>query len=149
MKKILILALVAMSAHTLWADDYNYLTVAYNSVEQSITLSTVQKITFEDSNCVVTTTEGNYSFPLSQMEKMTFTADPTAIEALPLQSENMKCLNGQLTLGQTGLLRIYNASGALIRVAQVSQKGTTVSLASLPSGLYIVTLGGQTIKVKK
>ena len=87
MKKILLSALVALSAQSIWADEYNYLTVAYNSVEQSIALGTVKKITFQGGNCVVSTTEGEFSYPLSQMEKMRFTADPTAIERLPLQAE--------------------------------------------------------------
>ena len=149
MKKILLSALVALSAYSVWADEYNYLTVAYNNVEQSITLSTIQKITFQGGNCVVTTTEGDFSYPLSQMEKMRFTADPTAIERLPLQAEGLKCMDGNLTVGQKGLLRIYNASGSLIRVANVSKAGSVVNLNTLPKGVYIVRMGEKTIKVSK
>lgn len=149
MKKILLSALVALSAHSIWADEYNYLTVAYNNVEQSITLSTVQKITFQNGNCVVSTTEGDFSYPLSQMEKMKFTADPTAIERLPLQTEGLKCADGILTVGQKGLLHIYNANGALIRMANVAQAGSVVNLKSLPKGVYIVRMGETTIKISK
>ncbi len=147
MKKILLSALVALSSQSIWADEYNYLTVAYNSVEQSISLSTVQKITFQNGNCVVSTTDGQFTYPLSQMEKMRFTVDPTAIERMPQQAEGMKCMNGRLTVGQKGLLHVYNASGALVRVANVANAGATVDLRSLPSGIYFVSMGGKTIKV--
>ncbi|MCR5433080.1 MAG: T9SS type A sorting domain-containing protein [Bacteroidaceae bacterium] len=148
MKKLFLSALVALSAHTVWADDYNYLTVAYNSVEQSIALGTVQKITFENGNCVVSTTDGQFTYPLSQMEKMRFTADPTAIKSLPSTSKSLAFANGLLTLGRPGTLRIYNAGGSLIRLAEVDKNGTA-DLRSLPKGLYIISLGDETIKIKK
>ncbi len=149
MKKILLSALVALSAQSIWADEYNYLTVAYNSVEQSIALGTVKKITFQGGNCVVSTTEGEFSYPLSQMEKMRFTADPTAIERLPLQAEGLKCMGNSLTVGQKGLLHIYNTSGALVRVANVAQAGSVINLGILPKGVYIVRMGDKTIKVSR
>lgn len=149
MKKILLSALVALSAQSIWADEYNYLTVAYNSVEQSIALGTVKKITFQGGNCVVSTTEGEFSYPLSQMEKMRFTADPTAIERLPLQAEGLKCMGTALTVGQKGLLHIYNTSGALVRVANVAQAGSVINLGILPKGVYIVRMGDKTIKVSR
>ena len=148
MKKIILSGLVALFAHSAWADDYNYLTVAYNSVEQSIALGTVQKITFEDGNCVVSTTDGKFTYPLSQMEKMKFTVDPTAIKLLPEASKNVSFANGLLTLGRQGTLRIYNSGGALVRLAEVKKNGTA-DLRSLPQGLYIITLGDETIKIKK
>jgi hypothetical protein len=148
MKKLFLSALVALSAHTVWADEYNYLTVAYNSVEQSIALGTVQKITFENGNCVVSTTDGKFTYPLSQMEKMKFTVDPTAIKSLPEASKSLAFANGLLTLGRQGTLRIYNAGGALVRLAEVKKNGTA-DLRSLPKGLYIISLGEETIKIKK
>ena len=149
MKKVLF-SLVLMAAGTLQiqAQDYNYLTVAYNSVEQSISLGTVKKITFADGNCVVNTTEGDFSYPLSQMEKMTFTKDPTAIKSLPGSSKNLTFKKGLLNVKGNGTLSIYNASGALIRMAEVKKNGTA-DLRSLPSGLYIISLGEETIKIKK
>jgi len=149
MKKMVICAaLLAACTQGIKADDYNYLTVAYNSIEQSITLSTVQKITFSASEVIVATTEGNVTFPLSQMEKMTFTADPTAIEKLPEASDNLHFENGHLLTG-SGLIRVYNAGGALIRLANVTEKNGSVDISTLPSGLYIISQGKETIKIKK
>lgn len=149
MKRMVICAaLLAASTQGIKADDYNYLTVAYNNIEQSITLSTVQKITFSTTNVIVATTEGNVTFPLNQMEKMTFTAEPTAIEKLPEKSANLRFENGKLKAG-TGMLRVYNAGGALIRIADVKEKQGNIDLGSLPAGLYIVSQGNETIKIKK
>jgi len=122
--------------------------VAYNNIEQSITLSKVQKITFSASEVIVATTEGNVTFPLNQMEKMTFTADPTAIEKLPETTDNLRFENGRLQTGN-GILRVYNAGGALIHIANVTEKKGSVDFSTLPAGLYIVSQGKETIKIKK
>ena len=140
--------LLAAAWQTSKADDLNYLTVAYNKVEKSITLSTVQKITFNSTEVLVTTTEGVVTFPLSEMEKMTFTAEPTAIEKLPEVSDNLRFENGRLQTG-TGILRVYNTGGALIQIANVKEEHGSVNLEGLPKGLYIVSQGKETIKIKK
>lgn len=149
MKRMTIMALLLSAAwQTTKADDLNYLTVAYNKIEQSITLSTVQKITFNSTQVLVTTTEGVVTFPLSEMEKMTFTAERTAIERLPEKSDNLHFENGKLQTG-SGILRIYNAGGALIQIADVKEGQGAISLEGLPEGLYIVSQGKETIKIKK
>ncbi len=147
-KKILLgLGLMVASLSSI-ADDLNYLTVAYSDVEQSIELSTIQKITFEDSNAVIYTTGDTYTYPLSEMQKMTFTAEATAIKALPTESENMKFNKGQLLVSGNGTLRVYNAAGALVSIAKIEKK-SNVNLSGLKSGLYIISLGDQTIKINK
>lgn len=81
MKKFILMALLAVGtmAH---AEDYKYLTVGYNSEEQSIDLGTIQKITFENGQMVVVTSEGNVSFTQSELEKMFFSTTATAIEGI-------------------------------------------------------------------
>ena len=149
MKRMTIMALLLAAAwQTTKADDLNYLTVAYNKVEQSITLSTVQKITFNSTQVLVTTTEGVVTFPLSEMEKMTFTAEKTAIERLPETSDNLRFENGRLQAG-TGILRVYNTGGALVRIADIKEKHGSINLDGLPEGLYVVSQGKETIKIKK
>ena len=81
-KKFLLGSVLMAASLSSTADDLNYLTVAYNNVEQSIELSTVQKITFEEGNAVVYTTGETYTYPLSEMQKMTFTQDPNAIKSI-------------------------------------------------------------------
>ena len=81
MKKYFLLAVMMMACTTMWADKYNYLTVSASG-DEFISLPTIQKITFANGNCVVTTTSGEYTYPLSEIKKMYFSVeDPTAIEA--------------------------------------------------------------------
>ena len=52
--KHLLLTILMMASTTSWADNYNYLTVS-STGENYISLPTIQKITFADGNCIVTT----------------------------------------------------------------------------------------------
>jgi len=147
-KKTILGVLLAASSMTAMADDYQYLTVAYNSIEQSIELATIQKITFEDTNVVVYTSEGQVTFPQDEMEKMFFSITATAIESLPQQSESLKVSNGVLNVTGNGLLHIYGSNGTLQRMAKIDGSAN-ISLSNLPKGVYIVNIGKQTIKVTK
>lgn len=148
MKKYVLAAMMMMACATTWADKYNFLTVSTTG-EEYISLPAIQKITFADGNCVVTTTTGDYTYPLSEIRKMYFSVDdPTAIEALPQETENLQYKDGKLKVNGDGMLRIYSSNGALVQMANV-KKGANISLASLQSGLYIVSMGDKTIKVTK
>ncbi|MBO7067588.1 MAG: T9SS type A sorting domain-containing protein [Bacteroidaceae bacterium] len=147
-KKHFFVAILMMASIAMWADKYNYLTVSSSS-EESISLPTIQKITFADGNCIVTTTGGNYTYPLSEIKKMYFSVeDPDAIEALPSEAENLQYKNGNLKVDGDGMLRIYSANGALVQMASV-KKGANINLSNLKSGLYIVNMGNKTIKLTK
>lgn len=146
--KHLLVAVLLMASTTMWADKYNFLTIS-STGEDYISLPTIQKITFSDGNCVVTTTDGNYTYPLSEIKKMYFSVDdPDAIKALPGEAENLQYKNGILKVDGNGMLRIYSANGALVQLANV-KKGANVNLSNLKSGLYIVNMGDKTIKLTK
>lgn len=146
--KHLLMAILLMASTTMWADKYNFLTVS-STGEEYISLPTIQKITFSDGNCVVTTTNGDYTYPLNEIKKMYFSVDdPTAIEALPQEAENLKYKNGKLKVEGDGMLRIYSSNGALVQLANV-KKGANINLSNLKSGLYIVNMGDKTIKITK
>lgn len=87
MKKLIIMAMLAIGT-TAFAEDYKYLTMAYNSVEKSIELATVQKITFENGQVVVATSEGQQTFPQSQMEKMFFSQTATSIKEVSTDADD-------------------------------------------------------------
>lgn len=141
-------ALLLMACTTMLADGFKYLTITYNGTEKNISLPIVKKIFFQDGNVVVTTTEGEYTYPISIMERITFTESADAIKALPEQAENLTYENGTLSIKGNGLMSIYNTNGALISVANVKE-GANVSLEGLPTGIYIVRMGDKAIKVKK
>lgn len=146
--KTFLAALLLMASTNLMADDYKYLTLTYCGAEQSLPLPVVQRITFENGYVVVTTTEGTHSYPIYNLDKITFTEDATAIEALPEQEENLTYKNGTLAIKGDGMLRVYNSSGALVSIAQVKE-GANVSFDNLPAGVYVVRMGNKTIKVRK
>lgn len=149
MKKVLILVAALLCAAPIVADEYNYLTVTCTNAEQSISLPTVQKITFADGNAVVTASDGQtYIYPLTELQKMTFTANPTAIKALPTQEKGLSYKGGTLKVTGTGVLRIYNSAGALLQIAHVKD-AANINLSALPKGVYVVNMGQKTIKVKK
>lgn len=148
MRKYVLAAMMMMACATTWADKYNFLTVSTTG-EEYISLPAIQKITFADGNCVVTTTTGDYTYPLSEIRKMYFSLDdPTAIEALPQEAENLQYRDGKLKVDGDGMLRIYSSDGAMVRMANV-KKGANISLDSLKPGLYIVNMGDKTIKLTK
>lgn len=149
MKRLFLSFILLTSAVFMMAEDFKYMNVASNGAEESITLSTVQKITFTDTQVIVHTSEGEMAFPLSEMEKMSFSATADAIDLLPIQTESLQFLQGQLVTTGKGLLRIYNANGMLMQVANISQEKAIISLENLPSGMYIVCLGKQSIKLSK
>lgn len=149
MKKALLFAALLLCIVSASADEKKYLTVAYSDVEESLILATVKKITFDASSTIITTTEGEKTYPLSEMKRITFTVDPTAINAMKEESENMKMVNGQLVVSGKGILHIYNASGQLIGLTNVDGDNKTVNLNGLQKGVYIVNLGNQTIKIQK
>jgi len=150
MKRLFLSFVLLTSAVFMMAEDLKYLNVESNGgTEESIELSTVQKITFTDTQVIVHTNTGEMAFPLSEMEKMSFTATSNAIDVLPLQTEGLQFLQGRLITSGKGLLRIYNANGMLMQVANISQEKAVISLENLPSGMYIVCLGKQSIKLSK
>lgn len=141
-------ALMAAMSATMMADTYEYLTASYNEVEQSFSLASIKKITFEGDQIVVYTTEGEVRLPQEEISKMYFTSTPTAIESMAEQSKGLQMQDGKLTATGKGMLHIYNSNGTLLQMAQVN--GTmNISLSELPKGVYIVNLGKETIKVAK
>lgn len=144
----LLAALLLLACTSMLADNFKYLTISYNGTEQNISLPIVQKITFQNGYVVVTTTEGENSYPISVMERITFTESADAIKALPEQAEDMTYENGTLAIKGNGLMRVYNTSGALVSIANIKE-GANISLDGLPTGVYIVRMGDKAIKIKK
>ncbi len=147
MRKLTLLLLTTFTLMA-FADDYRYLTAVYDDVEQSFKLATVQKITFEQGNVVIATSQGTTSIPQASMQKMFFDAQPTAVEALPEASQSLTLNGTTLSATGQGLLCVYNTAGQLVSIAQVDGQAS-LSLASLPKGVYIISLAGETIKVSK
>ena len=105
MKKFIVMAMLTIGT-TVFADDYKYLTVGYNSTEKSIELTTIQKITFENNQMVVATSDGEQTFPQAQLEKMFFSQTATGVKEV--QSSEPK-VQGSVLYDLTGR-RVEKAS---------------------------------------
>ena len=144
--KNILAAMLLMIGTSLMAE--NFLTVTYGGTTDNFSLPTVQRVTFLDDYVKVTTTECEALFPISIIEKISFTDSPDAINALPEQAENLTFKNGTLAVKGDGLLCIYGSNGALVNIANVKE-GANISLKNLPAGVYVVIMGDKTIKVRK
>ena len=150
--KNLLAALLLMIATCVMADNQKYLTITLSDSElgRDISLPIVQRITFENGYVVVTTTEGTHSYPITLLDRITFTEkdEADAIEALPEQAEDLTFKNGTLSIKGDGMLRVYNTSGALVSIANIKE-GANISFEGLPTGVYVVRKGNKTLKVRK
>ena len=148
MKKTLIAATLALCCITALADDYNYMTVTTGTSDRSIRLATIQKITFESGNVVVTTSQGIETFPHDEMRKIVFEDSPTDIATLQAESGMLKVTGGVLTVGRQGLLCIYTPNGTLHSMTR-TEADSQIELSALPQGVYIIKLNNETIKYIK
>jgi len=147
MKTRVLLAVMLLMANAYMMAE-NYLTITYNGKEQNISLPIVKRIYFENDRVRVTTADGEHSYPISLVDKISFTESTTAIEALPEQQEGLTYKDGTLAIKGDGFLRVFSSNGALVSIANVKE-GANVSLDNLPAGIYIVRMGDKTIKVRK
>lgn len=146
--KLFLAAMLLTLGSNMMADEFNYLTITYSDLEHNISLPLVQKISFADGFVVVATTEGTHKYPISLLDKITFTDNATAIEALPEEAKGLTYKEGTLAVRGDGLLRIYGTNGALVNIANIKE-GANISFDKLPAGVYIVRMGDKTIKVRK
>lgn len=146
-RTLLAAVLLMMTSANMMAE--KYLTITYSGSDQNISLPIVKRIYFQDDQVKVTTSDGcEHIYPISVVDKISFTENATAIEALPEQAEDLTFKNGTLAIKGDGFLRIYGSNGALVNIANVKE-GANVSLDNLPAGVYIVRMGDKTIKVRK
>ncbi len=89
MKKFILMAMLAAGT-TAFADDYKFLGIDCNNAESFIALENIKKITFENGNVIVATTEGENAFPQSKMERMFFSETATAIESVAAEEDKAK-----------------------------------------------------------
>ena len=80
MKKIISLATTVGICVSAYASDYNYLTfLRTDGTEMSLSINQLE-FTFEDGVLKAKNQEGEQSFPISELGKMYFTKEATAIE---------------------------------------------------------------------
>lgn len=149
LKTILSMMLLAFGLQQAKAEGGNkYLDVHRNDATCSYELATVKKILFQQDNTVILLGEEEVTIPSAQMTKIAFSSIGTSIEKLPLKEQGLQFVAGEIKVQKAGLLRVYNTAGAMVGAVKVADNAT-VSLNSLPAGIYVVAQGNKTIKINK
>lgn len=133
MKKLLItLALMMALATAAEADDYPYL--AFQTADGTVKAVSVTslKLTFEGGQLVATNGDGSYAFPLTDLSKMFFTTEPTAIDS-PNASPAGKDIE------------IFSLTGVSLGKFDSVQ----AAKAQLEDGIYVVKSGSEIRKMLK
>ena len=146
MKKIFLAAFAALFSLTCLADDY-YLNVIANATDSYATAS-LKKITFENGNVVVTTSNGaSTSYAISSISQMYFSSTSAGIGSISTDS-NIAWDGTTLSLnGLQGKVQVYQPSGAL--VVSESADAERINLSRLSKGVYVVNVNGQSFKIVK
>lgn len=146
MKKTLLTCFVATATLAMQAQSLKYLTFKTRSgTEKSMSVKGL-KMVFTGGNLVATNKETSLTLPLTDMSDMTFTAVPTAIEAVGAGTDLVK-VNGNslcVTARKGTAVHIYTADGRLI--TGFTANGNPEEM-SLQSGVYLVSINGKTFKI--
>lgn len=154
MKKILLSALALMGVAA--ANAQSTMTVDLGSNNATFDLTNVSKITFADNGSmnVFDALGASKAYQLDAVRKITFAGDYTAIadtKAEPASQIGFAFDGSAVTvsgLDQRCVARLASASGAVV-ARQTVENGSRVETGALPSGVYVLTVGGKSFKFVK
>ena len=111
--------------------------------------------TFENGNLVITTNQGQFSYPLAQMSKYTHEGLPEGVDLptvapgdiLVRQNNEMMLIDG---LPDKANVAVYNVDGKLLFTQQATGgRSTSILMTAYPAGNYIINAGGASFKFVK
>lgn len=128
----------------LWAKDGTQ--VAYALVEKP-------KITFTETDVVITANSVNVSYPLENMSRFTYENNTATVINLQTDESSFK-LDGESllfpTLKTNSTVSVYSPNGTLVFKKTVRQNGEyAFPLSNLNAGVYMVNVNGLTYKIVK
>ena len=146
-RSMILSALLAVCALSAQADNYQYLTVSGTDGDTSFAVSSIQRITFTATTMELHMTDGRQeSLPLSSLSRMFFTAESLGIAPLTPTQSKLHFAGGVLRadLGAGERVTLYSMKGEQVFTTNVSG---TYDLTRLTKGVYIVKVGNETKKV--
>lgn len=150
MKKILFTWMMLSSAFALQAED-NHLYIQPNAGEKlSWSVPSLQKMTFQDGNIVLTKKNGTVAYAFIATVKRMYIATPSAESIESMDATLFYSWNGdklQINVQPGTPVNVYNVAGAV--VLRENYSGDAVDFQGVDRGLYIVNVGGQTFKIVK
>ena len=156
MRKIILLLMLliaygglqAQNAMVLKMKDGTKNVVYLRGPESSPTM--VPFVTFEGGDIVI---HGDHELrlPMSTVQRYTYTDSPDAITTVELKPVVLfKGNEIALSNHPAGTVAmVYNVSGMLVKRATSTGGDATISLAELPKGVYVITIGSSTYKFMK
>ncbi len=134
------------------ADDYAYLTIEQKGGTNSVSISNIKNITFDETNMLINLTDGTQQqLPLAGLSKMFFSNEGTGIQAVGNTGSQASFMlkDGVLRVaGASGaVISLFDSNGRLVRSVTAREAQTEVSLSGLNKGVYIVKVGAQTKKM--
>lgn len=149
MKLRLLLFLSLIAVLPAFADDANLVIKHKGGAETVLLLSTNPVITFKDEDMVVTSDVSSFMIPIEMIESYGASNDVTAIRNITQEHPEYK--NGSVVfsgLSRGSEVSIYKADGTLVLLQSADGAGhATVSIASLPKGVYIVSTPNNSMKI--
>ncbi len=123
-----------------------------NGTTTDVELYTQPQVKFQNDKVLITSTVLNMEYPKSDVLKFTFKGTKTGISS-PKQQSDYSQEDGQLVfhgIKSTDKLAIYTVNGIRVPVNfQRSGSSATLPLASIPSGVYVLSVNGRTSKFTK
>ncbi len=145
MKKQILILLMLVCQTLAFAEGNALLITLKDGKKAGYLLSQKPTVTFNDAQLNIKTGDAATAYDLAEVNTFTFVdeSEITSIEALPAGSSLFEYRNGTI-----------HAEGARIQVftldgKQLTDSESSVSLTNYPSGVYIVKMNNQVIKVRK
>ena len=109
------------------------------------------RITSGAGNMYVESAGEKFTLSTANLVNMFFSDMPTAISALGVNTAVVVKNGGTFTvnLTQDAVLRVYSAEGSLVRSEKMAAGENITDLSSLPRGIYVLTINGQSVKFEK
>lgn len=143
MKKYLILLAIMLMGNVARADGHALKVTLAGGTAATYILTSRPVVSYSGGNMTIRNASLEDSYPLGQVESLTFVEDVTSIRTAA-GGENIYCFRDNVFTCEGNEIRVYDLAGAI-----VSQGADTVSLRGLPAGVYIVNVAGRSIKVLK
>lgn len=150
MKKLLfIISFISLAT----AATAQHMVVETASGNEVFTLENLKQITFDGTTVNIEQSDGTKSSAsMGDIERIYFSA-PSSIADINAQDNNLVeyLAHDEIAINSEGgsTVAIYSLTGTQLLTRRIGAQGETVSITSLPQGIYIVKANGRTTKIIK
>lgn len=155
MRKLLLVCVMAAAAAVANAQNAMVVHGAADGSKNSTKLAEISKLTFADNKMVVEMNNGaaQKTYDLNAFNKLTFEQTAVGIAGTTTEREGLKFAFDGTSISVGGLKKasaavIYDAAGAVMD-SRAAWDGKSLSVASLPGGMYMLYVEGVAYKFLK